>query len=151
MIQVAYLADKYMIPCLANECTVYLRKNMDASNVFGVLKHAQQYANQVLMAQCWHFIDKETEMTLKSSEFMTIERSVLDELVGRDTLDVRELELFKAVDCWAAKECEKKNLKANGFVKRRILGEQIVKNLRFTVMKQSEFMDVVVNRNILTE
>ena len=66
----------------------------------------------------------------------TIEKSVLEELVKRDSLNVREVELFKAVDCWAKKECKKQGLAAEGFVKRRILGERIVKAIRFPVMEQ---------------
>jgi len=49
VMQVAYLAAKYMIPCLAKECTVYLRKNLASSNVLCVLKHAQQFPNEDLL------------------------------------------------------------------------------------------------------
>ena len=69
----------------------------------------------------------------------------------RDNLNIREVELFKALNCWAEKECERQKLKADGPGKRAILGEQIVKKLRFPVMKQSDFMDVVLETNILTQ
>jgi len=61
------------------------------------------------------------------------------------------VELFKAVDCWATKECEKQGLAAEGSVKRRILGERIVKAIRFPVMEQQEFADVVLDCDILTK
>ena len=32
---------------------------------------------------------------------MTIERSILEEMVEKDSLNMKEVELFKAVDCWA--------------------------------------------------
>ena len=133
--QVAYLSAKYMMPCLAKECAIYLRKNMDSSNVFGVLKHAQLFANEDLLFYCWDLIDKWTKDVLKSSEFLTLERCRLQELVERDTLNVREVDLFKAVDCWAEEECKRQNLKSDGPAKRQILGEQIIKKLRFPVMK----------------
>ena len=60
------------------------------------------------------------------------------------------MELFKAVDCWAGMECEKQGLKAEGSVKRRILGERIVKGIRFPVMEQKEFAGVVLDCGILT-
>ena len=44
-------------------------------------------------------IDKESDEAVKSDGFVTIEKSVLEELVERDSLNVIEVQLFKAVDC----------------------------------------------------
>ncbi|XP_078365262.1 BTB/POZ domain-containing protein 6-like [Oculina patagonica] len=151
VMQVLYLAEKYMIPGLTSECTEYLGKNLDLSNVFCVFKHAEQYENKDLLCHCWDLIDKETEEALKSNEFLSMERSFLNQLVERDTLNIREVELFKAVDCWAKEECKRQQLKADGSVKRQVLEEQIVKNIRFPIMKQNEFVDAVLESNILTQ
>ena len=150
VMQVLYVAEKYMIPSLTNECTEYLGKNLDLSNVFPVLKHAQHYENKDLLFHCWDLIDKDTEEALKTDEFMSMERSFLNQLVERNTLNIREVELFKAVDCWAKEECKRKQVKAKGSVLRQVLGEQIVKNIRFPIMKQNEFKDVVLGSKILT-
>ena len=88
---------------------------------------------------------------MKSDGFMAIERSILEELVEKDSLIVKEVELFKAVDCWAVNECRKQGLEAEGFVKRRILGERIVKGIRFPLMEQTEFADVVLDSDVLTK
>ena len=151
VMQVAYLAAKYMIPCLAKECAIYLGRNLDSSNVFGVLKHAQHFANEDLLKYCWDFVDQMTKDALKSGEFLTIDRSLLQEVVERDTLNIKEVDLFKAVNCWAENECKRQGIEANGSTKRQIIGEQIIKKLRFSVMKQSEFMEVVLDTNILTQ
>ena len=45
-------------------------------------------------------IDKQTEEVVKSDEFETIERSLLEAVVVRDSLTIEEIELFKAVDLW---------------------------------------------------
>ena len=150
VMEVLYLAEKYLIPSLASECTDYLGRNLDFSNLFCVLHHAQRYENKDLLRSCWDLIDNETEKALKSSEFMTMERSFVKQLVRRETLNVREVELFKAVDCWAEEECKKRKLKNAGSVKRQVLGEQIVRNIRFPVMTNNEFMDVVLKSKILT-
>ena len=151
VMQVLYLAEKYIISNLIDECTEYLGKNLDLSNVFCVLKHAQWYENKDLLFHCWNFIDEETEEALKSNEFPSMEISFLNQLVERKSLSIREVELFKAVDCWAKEECKKQQLKTDGSVKRQVLGEQIVKNIRFPIMKQKEFEDVVLQTKILTE
>ena len=88
---------------------------------------------------------------MKSDGFVTIERSVLEEVIESDTLNIRELELFKAVDRWAEKECKKQGLVAEGSVKRRILGERIVKGIRFPLMEEKEFLDVVLECDLLTK
>ena len=151
VMQVLYLAKKYMLPSLVDKCTEYLGENLDASNVFHVLPEAQKYEEKDLVDKCWEVIDKHGVEAVKSDAFVTIERSVLEELVERDSLSVKEIELFKAVDCWARKECEKKNLVADGSVKRKVLGERIVKAVRFPVMKQKEFVNVVLDCDILTQ
>ena len=150
VMQLMYLAKKYMLPSLADKCSAYLEENLDASNVFTVLLEVQKYEERDLLDQCWKVIEEETEEALRSDGFVTIDRSVLQEMVEKDSLTVNEVELFKAVDCWAEKECEKQGLVAEGSVKRRILGERIVKGIRFPVMEQEEFADVVLDCGILT-
>ena len=58
--------------------------------------------------------------------------------------------MFKAVDLWAEKECERQGLAVDGQTKRKILGEQIVKSIRFPAMEQKGFASVVLARDILT-
>ena len=150
VMQVLYLAKKYMLPSLANKCTEFLRGKLDASNVFHVLPDAQKYEEKDLVDHCWKVIDEQADEAVKSDNFVTVKKSLLEELVERDSLNVKEVELFKAVDCWATKECEKQDLKAEGSVKRRILGERIVKAIRFPVMEEKEFAEVVLDSEILT-
>ena len=150
VMQVLYLAKKYMLPTLAEKCSVYLKENLDASSVFLVLPQVQKYEEKDLLVHCWKLIETETVEAVKSDGFVAIERSVLEELVERDSLNIKEVELFKAVNCWAGNECEKQGLKAEGSVKRRLLGERIVKGIRFPVMEQKEFAGVVLDCEILT-
>ena len=138
-----YLAKKYMVPSLTDKCTEYLQDNLDPSNVFSILPSAQKYEEKNLVDQCWKVIDKQTQKALKSDAFATIERSLLEEVVERDTLHISEVDLFKEVMQWATKESENQGLVADGQVKRRILGEKIVKGIRFPVMTHEEFASVV--------
>ena len=104
-----YLAKKYMLPSLADKCSAYLQENLNASNVFHVLPEAKKYEEKDLLDRCWKVIEKETEEAVKSDGFITIERSILEELVEKDLLNVKEVELFKAVDSWAVNECQKQD------------------------------------------
>ena len=148
---VLYLAKKYIVPSLVDNCTEYLLKNLEPSNVFNILPSAQKYEEKNLVDRCWEIVDKQTEEAVKSDGFATIERSLLETVVVRDTLTIEEIELFKAVDLWATKECERQGLAAKGEVKRRILGEQIVKGIRFPTMKMEDFSSAVLDSDILTK
>ena len=151
VMQLMYLAKKYMLLSLADKCSAYLQENLDAANVFLVLSAAQKYEEKDLLDHCWKVIEKETDEAVKSECFQTIERSVLEQLIEKESLIIKEVELFKAVDCWAENECEKQGLGAEGSVKRRILGERIVKGIRFPVMEQEEFAGVVLDSDILNK
>ena len=150
VMQVLYVTKKYLVDSLADECVLFLREKLDPSNVFCVLSHALQYDEKVLVDQCWEVIDRETEEALKSEGFETIQRSLLEAVVKRDTLTATEIDLFKAVDLWATKECYRQGLSADGSVKRRILSETVIQLIRFPVMDQKDFSSYVLDSKILT-
>ena len=148
---VLYLAKKYMVPLLVGKCADYLRDKLDASNAFGILPKAYQFDEKKLVKRCWKVIDEHCEEALKSDGFAALERSLIEEVVKRDTLNIEEVELFKAVDSWATKKCKEEGLTADGNVKRKLLGENIVKAIRFPVMKQQDFVGVVLDTKILIQ
>ena len=150
VMQVLYVAKKYILPSLGDECVLFLQDNLNTENVFCVLSHAQRYDEKVLVDQCWKMIDRETPEVMKSEEFVTIERSLLEEIVKRDTLTIIEVDLFKAVDLWASKKCQRQGLTGDGNVKRKILGEKIIKEIHFPVMEEKEFAGIVLASEILT-
>ena len=150
VMQVLYLANKYIVPSLAEKCTEYLRENLKASNVFCLLPHAQKFEDKDLEDRCWEVIEKQTEEAVTSDEFVTVERSVVEAVVKRERLNVAEVKLFKAVDRWAIKESERQGMTPEGNGKRRILGEETVKAIRFPLMSLEEFASVVIDSDILT-
>ena len=147
---VLYLAKKYMVPSLAEKCKDYLQDKLDPSNVFTILPTALKYEEKNLVDLCWKVIESETEHALKADGFETIEKTLLEALVQRETLEIREAELFKACDRWAINQCREQGLATDGELKRRILGEEIIKGIRYAVMKQEEFAGVVLDAKILT-
>ena len=147
---VLYLAKKYMVPSLAEKCKDYLQDKLDPSNVFTILPTAQKYEEKNLVDRCWKVIDSQTEEALKSDGFETIEKTLLEALVQRETLEIKEVELFKGCDRWAINQCRKQGLATDGELKRRVLGEKIIKAIRYAAMKQEEFAGVVLDAKILT-
>jgi hypothetical protein len=150
VIQVLYLANKYMVPSLAENCTEYLRRNLKTSNVFCILPHAHKFEDKDLEDRCWEVIEKQTEEAVKSDEFVTVERSLVETVVMTEGLNVKEVELFKAVDPWATEQRNRQAITPDAESKRRILGEEIVKAIRFPLMSENEFASVVIDSDILT-
>ena len=146
---VLYLAKKYLVPSLAEKCAEFLLKNLDASNVFAILPYAQKFEDKDLENRCWEVIDMHTEEVVISDYFIGAERSLVESVVKRGRLNVKEVELFKAINRWAEKKIEKQGIALDGKAKRRIIGEEILKEIRFPVMSLEEFADVVIDSNIL--
>ena len=146
---VLYLTKKYIVPSLTDKCVEYLKGKLDPSNVFSVLPSSLKYEEKALEDRCWKVIENQTEAFVKSKGFETIERSLLEAIVARDTLTIEEVALFKALDGWATRQCEKQGLAAEGQIKRRILGDEVIKAIRFPVMTVEEFADVVLDTDIL--
>ena len=107
---VLYLAKKCMVPSLVEKSTEYLQDHLDPSNVFSILPTADKYEEKNLVERCWKVTDKQAEAALKSDGFATIERSLLEPVIVRDTLCIKEIDLFQAVDLWATKQCEKQGV-----------------------------------------
>ena len=150
VMHVLYLAKKYILPSLADKCSAYLQENLEASNVFSVLPHAKKFDDQDLENRCWEVIQKHTEEAVTSDEFVTLDRSLVESVVKKKVLKVKEAELFKAVDRWATQEIERQGLSPDGETKRRIIGEELLNAIRFPLMSQKEFLAVVPDSNILT-
>lgn len=72
-----------MVPSLIKRRSSFPNLNLDTSNVFSVLEHADFFSND-LASDCWYSVDKNAKDVLSSGEFLTIEQSVLENVVARD-------------------------------------------------------------------
>ncbi|XP_068696405.1 BTB/POZ domain-containing protein 6-like [Montipora foliosa] len=151
VMEVFYLAKKYMVPSLVDKCSKYVQSNLHPSNVLSILPLAEKYDDKALVARCWEVIDTQSEEVVTSDGFATIQRSFLEAIISRDTLTMKEINLFKGVHLWATKQCKIQGLEANGEAKRGILGEAVVKKIRFPLMEEKEFATVVLDKKILTQ
>ena len=148
VIQILYLAKKYLIPSLSDECTEFLLKLLSADNVFSVLPTADMYEEASLVEKCWEMVDENTEDAMNSEAFLDITHEMLCSFLERDTLAVLEVDIFKAVDRWAEHQCKKQQREVSGEEKRKILGDA-VNLIRFPLMKQEEFASVVPKTKVL--
>ena len=152
VIQVLYLAKKYMIPSLADRCRSFLEKNINAKNVLDVLPVVEEMEEAHLYSVCWKVIDTRTAKVLESAPDAILEGNThLVPILKRDSLDVQEVDVFQAVNRWAETICAKQGKNPSGKEKRTIIGEEILKLIRFPSMPLSVFAENVVDTKILTD
>jgi len=97
-------------------------------------------------------IERQTEEALNSDEFVGVERSLAETIVKKDALNVKEVELFKAVDRWITEQSKRQGITPNGAWKRQICEEEleIMKAIRFPLMLENEFASALIEPKILT-
>ena len=148
VMQVLYLAKKFIVPSLATKCTEILEQNLDATNVLAVLNEAKRFSEARLVSQCWLVVDEQASEVVKSQPFATLDRELLSEVVERDSLVVTEVDLFQAVNRWAEEECHRRGLEGNGKEKREVLGP-VLELIRFPLMTEKKFTGIVLLTKLL--
>ena len=98
-----------MLPHLVGECTNYLWQDLFPKNACRAYEFAKLFEEPVLMDKCIQIICMETEAVLSESSFEEVDILTLTVLLEQDELNINsELELFNAVQRWAARECVRK-------------------------------------------
>ena len=150
-IQVWCTADKYDVPSLAKECVKFIDAFMDPLNAFDIIPYARRFDRQDLEKVCWEVIDCNVQEIVADDSFLEVKHEVLLSFVERSSLPIDELTLFKAVDRWAARRCKEANKTANGANKRSVLGGDLLKHIRFSLMSPQQFSDVVLPTEVLLQ
>ena len=147
VLEVLYLAKKYIVPHLTTKCVEYLEKELNCNNAFEILKHTKRFDEVDLVERCWEMIDNNTLDCIQSEAVLQVDHDILESLIKRDTLDVQEVELLKAAKRWAERKCSESDVEATGPEMRRVLGGALF-HFRFLDMKPEEFTKNVVATKI---
>ena len=148
--KVLYLAEKYMIPALSEECCQFLQDHLDASNVFEVLAGARHYEKAGLVEGCLQVVDNNCEEAMRSEAFLDISRDLLKEILIRDFLIAKEVSIFRAVDQWVEHQCKKTGQEVTRDKKKQLLGDAI-DLIRFPLMMEETFSAIVPKTGLLSE
>ena len=127
----------------------YLDGNMEPLDAFDVLTYARQFNDEEMETACWEVIDYNAEVIVANESFLDVKQELLLSFVERSSACIQETTLFQALDGWTAKRCEEASITVNGVNKRSFIGEDLLKQFRFSLMSPSEFSDVVMPTDIL--
>ena len=146
---VLYLAKKYIVTSLAYKCVEFLEANITLENVFIVLQQAVLFNEKKLENKCWSLIELKTSEAVAADGFTDINRDTIAELVKREALRIKEVDLFQAVVKWSEAECSRKGLEINAQNKRTVMGD-IIYQIRFASMSLEEFSQITSQSSLLT-
>ena len=142
------LATKYSVSSLVEKCAKFAESILTVYSVFAVLQCAEVLKDKKLLERCWSIVDLETNEVITTDDFLTINQDLMLKFLQRDSLRVREIELFKAFCNWAAFENKKQN--QNFQIEHgKQLYSQLVNEIRFPLMSQREFAEHVPRTKLL--
>lgn len=151
VVQLLYLAKKYMVPSLHEKTRQKLSSMINVANVFEILPSLLQLDEDDLALQCWKIIDFDTEQAINSEAFCDIDRDLLVQVLERDELTIREVDLFRRVLDWAKIQEKPQEREGKEIHIRDVLGEKVIHLMRFPTMSFIEFNGLVSNSGVLTE
>ncbi|XP_069116320.1 BTB/POZ domain-containing protein 6-B-like [Argopecten irradians] len=144
-----YVAKKYLVPHLARACVRYLETSLSAHNACVLLSQGRLFEEQELMHRCWEVIDAQAEEALKSEGFCDIDINTLKTVLGRETLNAKEISVFNAACRWADSECRRCEIEPTSENKRKVLGDALFL-IRIPTMKLNEYANGPAQSGILT-
>ena len=150
--ELLYLAKKYIVPFLAENCCRFLEAELRENNVFRILEHARLFSETHLEQRCWKLLEAKTSACLQSDGLLWIGHDTLSSLLKRDSLTLVDGEsaVFKAAKRWAAANCKARGFDPTGEKMRRVLRDAVYL-IRFPMMPPRLFGEIVVPTGILTE
>lgn len=143
---VSYLAKKYIVPSLEKKCALFVEEALDAGNVFELLSLARDYKDEFVERACWDFLDTETVDSLDSWSFCQVDKEVIRELLMRDTLHAKEIQLFLAIQKWAIAQ-NPGHEKDEELLKESV--SSFINLVRYPLMSQREFAEYVAKSKLL--
>lgn len=100
--QLCYIAKKYMLQHLVDECSNYLCNNVTLGNVCQLYEYSQLFEDKVLMQKCVTIFSEKTNEVLCGSSFKDAALSTVTRIFSLDELNINsEVDLINAAARYA--------------------------------------------------
>jgi len=141
--ELCYCAKKYMLPSLVEVCTKYLWSDLSPKKACRAYEFAKLFEEPVLLDKCLQIIRTKTSEVLREPTWEEIELGTLLKVLDQDDLDIKEVELFIAVERWAKAECRRKSLDSTDKKSLRSVIGNALSKIRFLSLSNKEFAESV--------
>lgn len=147
------LASKYSVASLVEKCLQFMKDNLNTSNVLVVLQCSELLEDKALQKRCWDIVDLQTNEVIKSDRFFNLDKDFMLKFLQRDSLVVREIELFRAFYHWIALQSRKEdgNSSLQEPEEGKFVYSRLVNHIRFPVMSRRDFAETVPRTNLLSK
>ena len=147
---VSRLATKYSVPSLVEKCAKFAERILSVFNVFDILQCAEILNDENLQQRCWVIVDIHTTEAIKLEGFFNINHDLMLTFLQRDSLRLREIDLFKAFCNWVAFRQKTENQNSPNEQEKE-LHSHLVEQIRFPLMSQKEFAENVPQTKLLSK
>ncbi|KAH7703477.1 BTB/POZ domain-containing protein 2-like protein [Aphelenchoides avenae] len=117
--------------------------------ILDVLEHRQIGCANELAENCLGYFDKNATALTKQSSFLSISHQCLMKILARDSLCLREIDVYRAATKWARAQLKRANKRRTYQAIRDVLGDALFL-LRFPTMHPQEFKSGPAKDNILS-
>jgi len=139
-------AEAYEVDALLTECTNFLTEGVNVDNFFAVYKSLGESHQDALMS----FLSYNLTNIIKKKEWESLPLSFIETVVSQEALNIGEVDLFDAVHRWTIAQCKKEEKDPNPENKRKLLGENVISNIRFPLIPLTDFATKVTPSGLLT-
>lgn len=145
---VSRLATKYSVSSVVEKCAKFAESILCVSNAFAILQCAEILKDEKVQQRCWNIVDIHTSEAIKREGFLNIDHDLMLRFLQRDSLRLREIDLFKALCNWIAFQHKTENQNSPIELKKELYSH-LVEQIRFPLMSQKEFAEYVPQTKLL--
>lgn len=141
--EINYLANKYLIKNLQQECEAFVEENISIENVLTILEGSIDFKCNLIEETCVDFIEIHTDEILSHEYFLKTDIEIVRYLLAFDTMNCNEMKIFNLVIKWAEVYCAKNKKKITSL-------RGLFRLIRFPTMNSVEFAECIKHRTLFT-
>ena len=149
MFPILYLAKKYIVAGLEESCRSFIQDNLETDNVFSALEISFTLDEEEIKNSCMQIICYKMTSLVKRECFYRLRLPHLAHILKSDAINIREVELFVAIEKWCEREVERRQLEGSNETKRSVLGDALY-SIRFPLMAMEDFLEHCAYSEILS-
>lgn len=150
VLRVMYLAEKYMVPALLDECAKFLKNEINAENTWEILRQCEFFRDtEKLQERCWSIVDLQTRQCIRSKGFLSNSQGIVEVLVKRESLDIEESELLRALLSWAEEQCNLHSLEPRSENIKKFLSAKVLSHISFKFINDSDLINHCLATGVL--
>ncbi|VDI43597.1 BTB/POZ domain-containing protein 3/6 [Mytilus galloprovincialis] len=147
--EVLYVAEKYMIPEMKNECAVLLSSSVETSNASLVIDIASKFHLQDLRNKGLDHIQYNAVEFLKAPNAIKMSKECMESILQLDSANCSKTEICEFFIKWASSQCEAEKITPSGENMRKIAGS-LLYLVRFPLIDKTYFANEIVHTGFLT-